>query len=72
MSLKTHQKLIMFINYLLITSNLTHTDFFTYSTARRRRRHSGRYMYMFSQHRKLDFCKIISLISDLICLQKLR
>ena len=46
--------------------------FFTYSTARRRRRLSGRHMYMFSRHRKLDFCKIISFISGLECLQKLR
>ena len=46
--------------------------FFTYSTARRRRLLSGRHMYMFSRHRKLDFCKIISLISGLECLQKLR
>ena len=29
--------------------------FFTYSIARRRRRLSGRHMYMFSRHRKLDF-----------------
>ena len=28
---------------------------FTYSIARRRRRLSGRHMYMFSRHRKLDF-----------------
>ena len=41
--------------------------FFTYSTARRRRRLSGRHMYMFSRHRKLDFCKIISFISGLEC-----
>ena len=47
------------------------TFFFTYSTARRRRRLSGRHMYMFSRHRKLDFCKIISFISGLECLQKL-
>ena len=33
---------------------------------------SSRHMYMFSQHRKLDFFKIISLISGLKCLQKLR
>ena len=38
--------------------------FFTYSTARRL---SGRHMYMFSRHRKLDFCKIISFISGLEC-----
>ena len=44
--------------------------FFTYSTARRRRRLSGRHMYMFSRHRKLHFCKIISFISGLECLQK--
>ena len=29
-------------------------------------------MYMFSRHQKLDFCKIISFISGLECLQKLR
>ena len=46
--------------------------FFTYSTARRRRRLSGRHMYMFSRHRKLHFCKIISFISGLECLQKVR
>ena len=46
--------------------------FFTYSIARRRRRLSGQHMYMFSRHRKLDFCKIISFISGLKCLQKLR
>ena len=43
--------------------------FFTYSIARRRRRLSNRHMYMFSRHRKLDFCKIISFISGLKCLQ---
>ena len=47
-------------------------SFFTYSTARRRRRLSGRHMYMFSRHRKLHFCKIISFISGLECLQKVR
>ena len=47
-------------------------NFFTYSTARRRRRLSGRHMYMFSRHRKLHFCKIISFISGLECLQKVR
>ena len=31
------------------------SSFFTYSIARRRRRLSGRHMYMFSRHRKLDF-----------------
>ena len=46
--------------------------FFTYATARRCRCLSGPYMYMFSQHRKLDFCTIISFISGLECLQKLR
>ena len=44
--------------------------FFSYSTARRRRPLSSRNMYMFSRHRKLDFCKIISFISGLECLQK--
>ena len=41
--------------------------FFTYFTGAI----SGRHMYMFSQHRKLDFYKIISFICGLKCLKKL-
>ena len=55
-----------------IIYNIVSHNFFTYSTAKRRRRLSGRHMYMFSRHRKLDFCKIISFISGLECSQKLR
>ena len=56
----------------LTLGGVTIDPFFTYSTARRRRRLSGRHMYMFSRHRKLHFCKIISFISGLECLQKVR
>ena len=40
--------ILSFLFFLII-------QFFTYSIARRRRRLSGRHMYMFSRHRKLDF-----------------
>ena len=56
---------------MYIYQNLS-SPFSKYSTARRRRHLSGRHLYMFSRHRKLDFCKIISFISGLECLQKLR
>ena len=62
-------KLIHFIIFCILG---VFSVFFTYSTARRRRRLSGRHMYMFSRHRKLHFCKIISFISGLECLQKVR
>ena len=50
-----------YMNYLLLKMGIIHIF--------ARRADSSRHMCMFSRHRKLDFCKIISFISGLKCIQ---